>query len=260
MLILRIAVCLSAQPRSIEFAKKSIINHFRNGEHQYDFFCHAWNYNTWKLISTKNSSDIEYVDQDWLIEQLSLFNPKKIIIDCENVLKASNKNIDVPYGSLTYSAMKANHLKRMYELENNFRYDYVVKCRYDSVFRENTSIPFPIEICERTIYVPHLGRLSHEYNRLNASDCIYFGDSWGMDIASDLYRFIKIRVPAGRVDNIDTIGPGTIMFEYGTLYNIHFIEYREIQEIFYRKEALGMDVFRDFDKILDLHHQMYRQG
>jgi hypothetical protein len=256
---LKIAICLSGQPRSIEFAAKSILKYYSNGEHEYDFFCHVWDYNVWKLQNI-GYSDVEPVDRMWLTDKLSVYNPKKFLIESAEDLNKINGPKHIPYGSLTYSYMMANHLKRLYEFENNFRYDYVVKARYDNVFLPSTPI-FPETVEQRSLFFPHLGRIPFEYNKLNPSDCIFFGDSWGMDIAADFYRYLrKLAYTPFRIDDPNITGPGTTMFEYATSYNIHLrATHTNVQEIFYRKEALGLDSINDINEIHKIHASFYTQ-
>jgi len=254
----KIAICLSGQPRTIEFAIKSILHYFsKNAE--YDFFCHCWDYNTWKLRGDiwQEAENIEY---DWLKNQLLRLNPKKYKIGTIHHLNSVTNNNNVHYGSLTYSYMIANHLKRMYEYENNFVYDYVVKARYDTIFPPDKSFNFHHPIHERTVYVPHLGRLQYEYNKLNASDCIFYGDSWGMDIASDLFRHLhRNSATFYKEDDPNIPGPGTTMYEYATNYNLNIKTVPYIlPEVFYRKEAMGLDPINDFDKISEIHRSFYR--
>lgn len=254
---MKIAICLSGQPRSINFAYKSILNYF-SGNYEVDYFCHSWNYNTWKLQKL-NYSGVENIPYHWIEEQLLHFNPKAYLIETKNeLIKAGGEN--VPYGSLTYSAMMANHLKKMYEYKNNFRYDYVVKARFDSVFYPQLKFQPAVDIDHRFVFVPHLGRIGCEFNRLNASDCIYYGDSWGMDIMGDFFRYLRsMKGHFGSPDNPDVVGPGSTAFLYATELNTHVMRTpHQLPEIFYRKEALGLDVFNDFDKILEIHSSFYK--
>jgi hypothetical protein len=257
--MLKIAVCLSGQPRSVDYSYKSILSYFNNPTHTYDYFCHSWDYNTWKL-QDKSISKAEYINLDILKQSLKLFSPKSNVIQTHKDLKKSNAGKNIRYGSLAYSFMMANHLKREYEYANNFKYDYVVKARYDSVFRPNTIFNCNTFIENKKIYYPHLGRIPYEYNKLNASDCIFYGDSWGMDIICDFYRYLKEVIDKKYVvDDPDIIGPGTTMYEYAALNNVHLVQCtHHLQEIFYRKEAIGLDVITEFDKIHDIHCSFYR--
>lgn len=268
---MKIAICLSGQPRSIEFASKSILNYFKNGtnNHTYDFFCHSWNYNTWKLRGVERTtfSDNEIVDDVWLREQLNKFSPRYTVINSEldTNLDSSRlgwKNlIHVPFGSLLYSAMISNFLKRKYEYENNFKYDCVFKIRYDSAFHCDTFPVLPDTMPQRTLYFPHLGRFPLEYHRFNASDCIYYGDSWGMDIASDLFRYVLNNTrQMQKEDDFDCFGPGTLMTEFCNNYNVDVRHDPNFIEIIYRKEVLGLDPLdrAAFDRIQDMHVSFYR--
>lgn len=264
---MRIAICLSGQPRSIEFASKSILQHFNNsaGNHTYDFFCHCWDYNTWKLQNLTFSKD-EVVDRIWLQYQLDKFSPKSYIIDSKNEVEVDrfpggwNNVVTVPYGSLLYSAMISNYLKRDYERQHNFRYDCVIKLRYDSVFRPEPLPAFPEIIPQRTLYFPHCGRFPLEYTRFNATDCLYYGDSWGMDMASDLYRYLRNRLDMLRkYDDYDCFGPGTLMTEYCNNHNIEIKQATNWPEIIYRREVMGLDPTNldEFNKIFDMHSSFY---
>lgn len=267
---MKIAICLSGQPRTIEFASRSILNHFSNnrGNHTYDFFCHAWDYNTWKLNGSTGItySNNEKVDHDWLQEQLNKFSPKYSIINTVRDTKLDynitgwHNLVHLPYGSLLYSAMISNFLKRKYEHENNFKYDCVFKARYDSVFRVESNIVLPAEMPQRTLYFPHLGRFPLEYHRFNASDCIYYGDSWAMDIASDLFRHVLSNTrKLHREDDFDCFGPGTLMTEFCNRYSIDLVRSSELTEILYRKEVMGLDPLdpAQFHKIEKMHASFY---
>lgn len=255
---MRIAVCISGQPRSIEFCRKSILNFFSNNEkYQYDFFCHSWDYNTWKQPSAVTTAK-ELVNRYWLEDQIKLFHPKDYLISTEDYynLATNNNNLHVQYGSLFYSMMLANHMKRKFEIENNFKYDYVVKIRFDSVFHPQQIMQFSdTEIEERKLFFPHCARMNSEYNLVNASDCVFFGDSWGMDIACDMFRCLPRE--KRREDDFKAFGPGTLLSQHFNKYNILFERTFFLQETFYRKEVLGLDAINDFDKIRDMHSSFY---
>lgn len=257
---MKIAVCLSGQPRSIEFASKSILQYFSEEKTGYtvDFFCHAWDYNTWKLVSLKQTPS-EPVNHEWLKDKILTFSPKSYVI---NTAKDLPTSVHLYYISMLYSAMISNFLKREYENLYNFKYDCVFKLRYDSVFFNNTYFKINHAINERSLFFPHCDRMPLEYNRINASDCLYYGDSWGMDIASDLYRYaINIANDLHRPDDFDRTGPGTLMSQY--LYNKNVTITKTpigLQEIFYRKEVLGQDPTTDigFKNIYDMHSLFYK--
>jgi len=254
---MKIAICLSGQPRTITHTVDSILNQFSNsGEHSYDFFCHSWDYNTWKSPDKVYNNDHKSVDINQLTMDIERFNPKSFIIDDESVLWITNGRRFIQSASLSYSMMISNHLKKMHELRNNFKYDYVVKARFDNVFQLHSYIDFQRDIKERTIYFPHIGRLSCEYNKLNLSDCIFYGDSWGMDIMCDFYRYLRnLPIPDKTAPHI--IGSSTGLYDYASEHNIHPKLDRSIQEIIYRKEAIGLDPATNFTEIVNIHSSYY---
>ncbi len=255
---MKIAICLSGQPRSIEFASKSALHHFQNSEyHTYDFFCHSWDYNTWKLQDI-SYTEPEFVDHKWLQTQLDKFNPIYSEIQSREDFLAVDKGRIISYGSLFYSMMKANHLKRKHEIENNFRYDCVFKIRFDSVFDPEKFLGLPAALPERTVYFPHLGRSGLEYNMFNASDCVFYGDSWGMDIMCDVFRYVLDQPPRKEYD-YECYGPGTWMSHYGNNKNIDIQRNHLLAEIIYRKECLGLDPVdpASFQTIFNMHTSFY---
>ncbi len=256
---MKIAICLSGQPRSIEFAAASILDHFKDGRdgHTYDFFCHVWDFNTWKLQDI-SWTEPESVDHSWLEIQLQKFNPKSFIIGSAGDADKSHPGRFIPYHSLLYSTMMSNYLKRKYEFENKFKYDCVFKVRYDSVFVPGYYPDLPRTMPERTLYFPHLGRMDLEYRRFNSSDCLYYGDNWGMDIASDLFRHFEI-ISNFKEDDCEKLGPGTTMTRYLQSMHFHLIKATDLPEIIYRKESLGLNPLDsvEFGSIQSMHRSFY---
>lgn len=251
----RIAICLSGQPRSIEFSKKSIIDHFKNTHQvQYDFFCHSWDYNTWKLKHVYRSPK-ELLNHEWLENQLQSFNPKDLLIQSEDDYNKICDGKYLNYGSLFFSMFQANLLKIKYELANNFRYDIVAKIRYDQIF-EPFSTQFWDKIDNRLIYFSYIARMNSEYDRVNTSDCTFFGDSWGMDIASDFF-FKTLQAGTPRQDDFICAGPGTSLSKYLSDMNVSYARATKLTEIFYRREVLGKDVVVDFEEIENMHISFY---
>jgi hypothetical protein len=91
-----------------------------------------------------------------------------------------------------YSVMIANEMKKQYEIQNDFRYDVVIKTDFSSnLYNDNY---FPISfIAPRTIYStnrytkPYIVNFDHP----TVDDTLYWGDSQSMDIATNLYRHYK---------------------------------------------------------------------
>lgn len=257
---MKIAVCLSGQPRSIEYTSASILNHF-SGNHSYDFFCHSWNYNTWKRKDDAIYwGDTEIVDDTNLTEHILKFKPKKFLIQSKHDLPH-----DYPWFSLFYSMMMANHLKKCYEIENDFRYDIVIKSRFDVICYPNTKFDPPSEINDLDFYCLHNGRMMYEYQRINDSDIIFFGTSLGMDILCDVYRknHYSDFTPsyysgfAARGYDFEALGPGVLIDQYASSVNMRSYTHPLLSEIIYRKEMIPLDPIEHFAEFVKNNASYY---
>ena len=136
----RIALCYSGQPRDFIHAVDNHREHFGLGQDNVDVFGHIWfdesvvgkvftipSKGVWPSGEIKN-----WISQTW--------KPKKLIYD-----PPRRFDHEIPawrdFGhpkdnqiSQFYSMEQVMKLKREYEKENNFRYDYVVRMRTDTVF------------------------------------------------------------------------------------------------------------------------------
>ena len=261
---MRIAVCLSGQPRVIEYTA-AYIKKFFSGEHEYDFFCQSWDYNSYKrkAIDPKPGEqpvwwdDDRPVDHEWLKNQLTSFQPKKYVIQSLQPNRPCNR---FQWDSMFYAAMTANNLKKQYEVENNFRYDFVIKTRYDIIFRDQQ---FKFDPSARPdnyldIFVTHQSRMDYEYNRVNVSDAIFYGSSTAMDLISDVHRELSRKDQLKRDDDHVCIGPGTAMSDLAEERNMRLIVSFENLETVYRLEVIPLDPVLDFQEILDFNNSFYR--
>jgi hypothetical protein len=85
-----------------------------------------------------------------------------------------------------------------------------------------------------------------EYNRFNASDCLFFGDSYGVDIACDIFRKVRANSHTIKIDDAIALGPGTMMSRYANLLEIDLIKAENFSEIMYRKGGIGIGSTRKF--------------
>lgn len=174
---MRVAVCISGQPRSYkighQFLEKNIL------ERDVDVFCHT----AWERGN-------EFPD-------LSIYNPKAILI--EEPLKPDlskytrvpppqpNWKVKDPAMSTycqAYSIYKANELKGAYEKLNGFKYDWVVRIRYD--FAINSKIPWSI-LDNSKLYIPNC-RMTP--NRDFGNDQFAFSSSDNMDKYAETFLHI----------------------------------------------------------------------
>jgi len=139
----KIALCISGYPRlykvSYENFKKNIIE--ENKEYEFDFFLYIKlaNENTcyFKYNIDKYNYDIEDI--------IKTYNPKKYIVDKIN---PRNKNISNEHVQQCDNVINCIKMKQEYENENNIKYDYVFKYRFELYIPEPTKIFLPEDMNE----------------------------------------------------------------------------------------------------------------
>ena len=141
---MRIALCLSGQARNVkqgyEYVKKNLLD-----GNDVTVFCHAW--------ESPSVADIE------LYKPAALMIEKPLTNDLSKYTRVPppqpNWKVKDPARAawnLMYSLKVANELKRVYEDENNMKFDWVIRSRYD--FALNTPIPFD-ELDNTKLYIPN---------------------------------------------------------------------------------------------------------
>jgi hypothetical protein len=232
----KVAICLSGLVRT-GIEAHPVFRKFFSTLGDYDVFYHTWD----NTVSDK-IKDL-YVPTAFLEEP-----------PLDKIKEGS-------FGSMLYSIMMANELKKRYEIENNFRYDLVIKTRFDLVFDETSYFPKD-KIQPRTIY--SLGGntgLNHtDYENHGISDLIFWGDSQSMDIATNIYRYYKnvalvknVYLLAGwKLDPLDYyLSPGTLIYQRTIQRNIAHVKKFGIREVPWREDVNYLDPLKDFEKIRD---------
>lgn len=220
---MRVAVCLSGQLRQWEMAKENQKWFWEScigtEVKEVDYFIHTWNY----------SGDREGVSQPYITRDVSQeefdnvvdwYKPKKYFLDDkkQNYFYESDH-----WSSLFYSMAQSIMLKREYEIENNFEYDVVIKSRPDVVF--DPIYHFSWEHLENNIlYTTHGGNMEHEFGMYNVNDCVFYSNSYTMDLVSQMYSYRQKMLDERNMfeDKLFTgsIGPGVLMQEYFREYGI----------------------------------------
>jgi hypothetical protein len=192
---MRVALCISGQPRNVYRGFENIL---QNMKFDFEVFVHSWwdnksNQNTFKKILYDGREDevSEIVDNDWIGKLYGSFNVNKVLIE-------KQKHFDIPevfekrklkfthtfgvYSSL-YSVYRCNKLKRNFELDNGFTYDWVIRTRPDFGLSE----PLTLDgLDESIIYAPNDN--SHNYG---FSDQFAIGSSKNMDVYSGVFPIIE---------------------------------------------------------------------
>jgi hypothetical protein len=263
---MKIAVCLSGQFRTGEYALPSLLHYFKG--YDCDYFCHAWQDNNMRVVTPiRFRKMVDTVDNAYPKEYIestldTLLKPKKILVE-ENSTVVTSKIWHGSWSQLFYSLMIANWLKKEYETENKFKYDLVVKTRYDFVYPPNTTFnPKSFKTFEPLtehleIFTNSMGRMYMEYSRINASDTFFYGTSTAMDIFSDIYRYLKWRNLEINMQDFDSPGPGCLMSEFAAKHNIRITSAGEPGDVIYRQSGIGLDVVNDYQKLSELNRAIY---
>jgi hypothetical protein len=138
---MRIALCLSGQPRGLplclELLKKNLL-----GIENMDVFLHAWfdentigqPYDSAQNSQTSKVGVVHPQTRELLLDELK---PVDYIIESQKEFPWTQTFTSLPeanqetMASIFYSVYTANLLKRKYELLNDFKYDLVIRARYD---------------------------------------------------------------------------------------------------------------------------------
>ena len=251
---MKIAICICGQPRTWRKCFPNWVEKLGQNV-EIDYFFHMWDYNTLpSLLASSYSHKIEdekisVCEQNEIIEAL---NPKKYIFE-------SRKDIDYWNCSLEpeqkiggwcieqyYSLYHVSLLKKQYELENNFRYDVVIRLRADLFFLDE-KIDL-INPTHNTIYTINT-HFDEHYNVCRINDSYFYADSYTFDQAALVYKFLSF-VPQSWI-TINICPPPEVaayfyfasigLINYPTSTNIKFMRDRRVLTI--KGELDGYEIF-----------------
>ncbi len=153
---LKIAVIFGGQLRTGVETSKSIFNFLGEYLPNCDFFVHTWDITTYKRNDYHGSHsptfdwDAIKLKEEYLNQFLEIYKPVKHEIT--PFLKFRKEVEDTKEFSGThwmYSFWKVNELKKDYEKENRFKYDYVLKVRGDLCFRMDVFLREHINLLQK---------------------------------------------------------------------------------------------------------------
>ena len=107
-------------------------------------------------------------------------------------------NINV-IATIFYKIYHCNELKKQYELENNFKYDLVIRTRGDQVFEKKINLDFPTDKILINAYPwgdeDYVHHFIEENNRESEINCINdrfaVGNSENIDVLCDIYNHLE---------------------------------------------------------------------
>ena len=266
---MKIAVCMSGQLRNWEIAKDNQKWFWSSSNTEVDYFIHTWNCSgDRKGVSQEYEwRDVNEQEFNGIVKH---YDAKKSIFD--------KKSQSFFYGNdhwsaLFYSFVQSVMLKRQYEIENNFEYDLVIKSRPDVAFNPATRDGiqrrgFTYEfLADNIVYTTHGGIMEHEFYMFNPNDCVFYSNSYTMDMLVNTY-FYRQKVINGNSGydklNFDPIGPGVLMQEFGRDYGITFIP-THAHGMYYQEtliklgcpEGLNLLKVKDFRKMEKYFREWY---
>lgn len=166
-----VALCLSGQSRFVHEGYKLLSKNLIGFE-DFDIFIHTWKDNQYnKVLDLYNTKDhvIEYQRYNIMLGE----------VDVDYTQRNAGSGNFVHY-SMFYSIWKANDLKSKYESKNNFKYDCVIKSRFDvalfdkiNVLDEDLSFINSPDVCGNPKVI---------------SDWFNFSSSKNMDLYLDVYN------------------------------------------------------------------------
>lgn len=213
---MRIAICFSGQPRFVrecyEGIKKFIID--PNSSSQIDIFVHTWFSNEIcdKVLYENHMSSFSgesKIPIDAIESIVNLYSPKSMLVEepidfkvgeeyvnsfC-GFIKRNSDNIEgMSIGdfnmkkskdvfSMMYSLNKSIGLKRQSEIEGGFKYDLVLRLRFDNIPTSYISLS---NYNLNFLYSQEMGKQHFEI-----SDWINFSSSDNMDVLGSIYDSIE---------------------------------------------------------------------
>ena len=178
---MKIAILLPGHLRTFSKCKQNFMDNVLNGDHQFDIFVATY-YN----IDCRGGN---VLTMDEINELLKDLNVKKLVITNDDKLKITDESQGDH--SPQYRIIKrVNNLKSQYEQENNFKYDLVVKTRFDLIV--NNKIDYD-KIDKGVLTISNIGWGQ-------PCDLLAIGTSENMDIYCN--RFKNAKCPHGSLENL----------------------------------------------------------
>jgi hypothetical protein len=191
---MKIAICFSGLIRTGCLAYPNIINFIGELLPNCDFFIHTWNIDEDKSPPI-SSKECDTQLHNYLTIPLSyellpskknkileLYKPKKYKID-DNLIKNISISNTAP---LWISVHETNKLKTQYELEHDFKYDYVINTRLDILFEPHYKLINEINLLKNNKVNPQIVVCNYTTDTNKTSfidDVLWISNSKDMDNA-----------------------------------------------------------------------------
>jgi hypothetical protein len=153
--------------------------------------------------------------------------------------------------------MICNHFKKTYEIENDFEYDVVIRCRFDLIWNPINvfSVPKNIYKHRHSLYIANMWYHDDNINPF-VFDSFFFGSSQTMDIVCNIYNESTFYAMHNMY-----YGPEDILYTYCKNKNIQFLTLsNQYQYLTVRYDAIGLHHINDFKKIQHINNSFFQNG
>jgi hypothetical protein len=191
---MKVALCLSGQARFLETCYYESMKPNLIDDLNPDVFIHTWDTSTMVGQHFKSGGGGimgDKIPSNLMETVVNLYQPKKYIIEPQKYFESDKWSSRLMWGiksdhlcSMFYSIHESNKLKKQYEYENNFIYDWVIRIRFDMAIPSG-----PLNLNE--LNNNHLWVATGCFDNVNGYlDSLGYSSSQIMDIYSDTFNHI----------------------------------------------------------------------
>lgn len=199
---LKIALCLSGHLRTYEKTYESIYEQLYN-KYEVDTFI-----STWKNLGNKKYAVDDPLPEGEIVDiekVRKIYNPIQIVVDdpetevVSNRIKKDFEGIKLGNGDkmsqlmiMLYKIWEVNSWKRYHEDKYNFKYDVVIRARFDVWLKY-----INMDLVKQKLYCTpgHLG----------VTDFVFAGPSLTIDALCDIFTVLTTEIPFNVFANIDQL-------------------------------------------------------
>lgn len=196
----KIAICISGYLRTFEECYPSILKNIIQ-DNDVDIFIHTYNKignsSGWRhpidLSEDININFLETIPNIKMIE-IENWDNIKYKFDKFKKIQPNITNINV-IATIFYKIFMCNQLRKKYEVENNIKYDLIIRMRGDQIFEKKLNLDFP----ENKILINSYPWGDEDYvHHFISDDC-------GIEDGRNELEWINDRFAAGNSENIDKL-------------------------------------------------------
>jgi hypothetical protein len=207
---MKLAICISGNLNDWESKYYDWLNFFYkltallNENATFDIFVHTWDFNIISDKSTKNLQNHEILNfKNFLSPKLIQIDNSEKYFSRQSQLDSfrkkfiNNKSINClasEFAPQLYSMMMSAHLKRIFELDNDFEYDVCIGMTTNMKIDETNLNILSDVFCvpeNKTMYVSAaIKTFDFPYDKIDHN--LYYADSHTFDVISSIYNMLPI--------------------------------------------------------------------